>query len=151
MPRHRRVTTAAAGVLAAAGLLTACDKPAPKVTVLGGGKVVTISPSTYCWDSTHCPTSAKPDLPALTVAADSKVLIDVPHTIQTHGWQARALSLDGSKQLGTSGAITDSHSYKVPSGVAGGDAFIVQVNELRHGRPDGGTWSFLVKVSLTKS
>jgi hypothetical protein len=39
----------------------------------------------------------------------------------------------------------------VPSGVANGAAFIVQVNELSKGQPDGSAWSFLVKVSLTKS
>jgi hypothetical protein len=151
MPRLRRAAAVAAGTLATAALLTACDKPPPKVTVLGGGKVVTISPSTYCWDAKHCPSTSKPDVPTLTVAADAKVLIDVPRQVQTRGWQARALSLDGQQQLGSSGPITDSHSYKVPSGVANGAAFIVQVNELSKGQPDGSAWSFLVKVSLTKS
>lgn len=148
MPRPARAV-AAAGVLAAAALLAACDKPVPKVTVLGGGKVVNISPSTYCWDATHCPKSAKVDLPVLTVAADEKLLVDVPHQVESRGWQAQALSLDGKTLLGASGPITDSHSYRVPSGVAKGDAFVVQVRELSHGKPDGSTWSFLVQVSPT--
>jgi hypothetical protein len=150
MRRPVRIVFAALAVVVAACLLSACDKPAPKITVLGGGKVVTINPSTYCFDTTHCRAASKLDIPALTVAADAKVLIDVPRSIAKHGWQAKALSLDGKTVLGSSGTISDHHSYKVPSGVAGGDAFIVQVNELRKGNADGGIWSFLVKVSLTK-
>lgn len=150
MPRRARAAVAAA-VVAAAGVLAACDKPAPKVTVLGGGKVVTISPSTYCFDPTHCRPSNALDLPTLTVPADQKVLIDVPRAVEHRGWVAQALSLDGTRLLGGSGPIQNSHTYRVPSGVANGSAFIVQVDELSNGQPDGSKWSFLVKVSLTES
>jgi hypothetical protein len=150
MRRLARFVVAALAVVAAVGLLSACDRPTPKITVLGGGKVVTITPSTYCFDAAHCRSASTPDIPALTVAADAKVMIDVPRSVAHNGWQAKALSLDGKTVLGSSGTISDSHSYKVPSGVAGGNAFIVQVNELRNGKADAGIWSFLVKVSLTK-
>jgi hypothetical protein len=146
-----RVSAAAAVAITASTLLTGCDKPPPKVTVLGGGKVVNITPSTYCFDGKHCPRSKTLDLPTLTVAADEKVLIDVPRKVESRGWRAQALTLDGSKVLGTSGAIEHSHSYRVPSGIAQGDAFIVQIDELKSGAPDGSVWSFLVKVSLTAS
>ncbi|MDT4894129.1 MAG: hypothetical protein QOE97_3164 [Pseudonocardiales bacterium] len=149
MPARARAATAA-GVLLAAAVLTACSKPAPKVTVLGGGKVVNITPSTYCFDAAHCPKSSSLDLPVLTVAADEAVMIDVPRQVEGRGWQAQALTLDGSKVLGASGAIDTSHSYRVPSATNGGNAFIVQVDELHGGKPDGSVWSFLVKVSLTK-
>ncbi|MCU1655600.1 MAG: hypothetical protein JWO57_256 [Pseudonocardiales bacterium] len=151
MPRPIRAVAAAAGAVAAAALLTGCTKPTPKISVLGGGKVVTITPSTYCFDSQHCRPTTTLDLPTLTVAADDKVLIDVPRDVVSRGWQAQALSLDGKQQLGSSGPINDSHSYRVPSGVANGGAFIVQVDELERGTPDGSKWSFLVKVSLTKT
>jgi hypothetical protein len=74
----------------------------------------------------------------------------VPRQVQSRGWQAQALTLDGSKVLGASGAIQSSHSYRVPSATNSGNAFIVQVDELRGGKPDGGVWSFLIKVSQTK-
>lgn len=150
MRRIARAVVATVAVVAAVGLLAACDKPAPKITVLGGGKVVTIAPSTYCFDASHCRVASKLDIPALTVAADAKVMVDVPRSVSHRGWQAKALSLDGKTVLGSSGTISNSHSYKVPSGVAGGDAFIVQVTELHNGVADGSVWSFLVKVSLTK-
>ena len=151
MSRPVRAVALTAGAVALSTLLTGCDKPPPKVTVLGGDRVVNITPSTYCWDDRHCPRAAKLDLPTLTVAADEKVLIDVPRRVSSNGWQAQALSLDGSKVLGSSGMIGDSHSYRVPSGINGGNAFIVQVDELHNGKPDGSVWSFLVKVSQTAS
>jgi hypothetical protein len=39
----------------------------------------------------------------------------------------------------------------VASGVSGGSPFIVEVDQLRGGRPDASKWSFLVSVSATAS
>lgn len=151
MPRTRRAAAAVLGAAAISTLLTACQKPAPEVTVLGGGKVVTITPSDYCFDSTHCRT-AKLDLPTLTVGADDKVMIDVPREVAHRGWQVQALSLKDIKTvLGSSGEISGSHSYRVASSAGNGDPFVVQVAELSHGKPDGSAWSFVVKVSQTKT
>jgi hypothetical protein len=150
MPRSRRVAATVAGLAAIGSLLSACDKPAPKVTVLGGGKVVTITPSNYCFDSEHCRTSPL-DLPSFTVGSDDKVMIDVPRQVADRGWQVQALSLKDIKTvLGSSGPIADSHSYRVASNVGNGEPFIVQVAELSGGNPDGSAWSFVVKVSSTK-
>ena len=91
-------------------------------------------------------------LPVVTVPADDKVLVDVPRAVKSRGWQVRALSLtDDGQQIGSSGPITDSHSYKVTSGVGGGAPFIVEVDQLRNGQADGSRWSFLVSVSTTGS
>jgi len=144
-----------AAVLVAAGLATTvlagCTKPAPKITVLGGGKVVTIAPSTYCFDVAHCRHSARIDLPSFSTAADEKVLIDVPKEVVRRGWIVSALTLNGTKQLATSGPIRNSHTYRVPSGVNSGNPFIVQVNELHGSAANGSVWSFVVQVSPTKS
>lgn len=150
MPRPARVVAVAAAGVLAGGLLAGCSKPVPKITVLGGGKVVNITPSTYCFDAAHCRTASL-DLPAFTVAADDKVMIDVPEQVVHRGWIVDALSLNGSKVLGSSGVISDVHSYRVPSGTNNGSPFIVEVDQLRHGKPDGSRWSFLVQVSPTKS
>jgi hypothetical protein len=151
MPRFRRLLAVAVGALAVAGLLTACQKPAPEVSVLGGGTVIRITPSTYCFDTSHCRKQVL-DLPTVTLGADAKALIDVPHTVKSNGWQVQALSLqDITKVLGASGPITDSHSYRFASNAADGSPFLVRVDELDGGKPDGSTWSFVVKVSQTKS
>lgn len=151
MPRSRRAAAAVAGAAAIGALLTACQKPTPQVTVLGGGKVVTISPSTYCFDASHC-RAGKLELPTLTLGPDDKVMIDVPKNVVDRGWQVEALSLaDITKVLGGSGPISDSHSFRVASNTANGDPFVVRVDELHKGKPDGSAWSFLVKVSQTKT
>jgi hypothetical protein len=151
MPRSRRAAAAVVGAAAITTLLTACQKPTPEVTVLGGGKVATISPSNYCFDAAHCRVG-KLDLPTFTLGPDDKVMIDVPRTVADRGWQVEALSLaDITKVLGGSGPITDSHSFRVAGNTAEGAPFVVRVDELHKGKADGSAWSFVVKVSQTKT
>ena len=137
------------GVLASTLLLAGCDKPVPKVTVQSGSFSTTIMPSTYCFDRGHCRSSTRIDLPVVAAAPDGKVLVDVPRDVVSRGWSVDALSLDGKKNLGGSGPIRDSHSYRVASNANGGAPFIVAVQQLRKGKPDGSRWSFLVRVSQT--
>lgn len=151
MPRTTRVLAAAAGLITTTSLLAACDKPAPKITVLGDDKVVTVSASSYCFDADKCRPAEKVDLPKLTVGVDDKVLVDVPRDVFKRGWVVSALSLDGKTTLGTSGEIEDSHSYRVASNINNGQPFVVQVNEVRGGKATESTWSFVVQVSPTKS
>jgi hypothetical protein len=133
-------------VLAAATVLTACQKPAPNVSVLSGSTFRTVSPSTYCFAATTCRPGPL-DLPEVSAAPDSKVLVDVPRQVMSRGWAVLALSLNGRKVLGTSGRITDSHSYQIASTVNSGQPFIVEVRQFSNGKPDSSRWSFLVKIS----
>lgn len=133
--------------LAAGLLLTGCDKPVPKITVQRGGFSTTITPTTYCFDPQHCRASSTVDLPVVNARADDLVLVDVPATLADRGWALSALTLDGKKSLGGSGSIEHRHSYRVAASSNGGGPFIVQVNQLRHGKPDGSRWSFLVKIT----
>jgi hypothetical protein len=151
--RSRRAPLATlAAAAAAAGVLTACEKPLPQVTVVGAGRVVTVAPSSYCFDTNSCRKPGANRLAVVTVPADEKILVDVPRAVKSRGWQVRALSLtDDGKQIGSSGPITDSHSYKVTSGAGSGAPFIVEVDQLRNGQADGSKWSFLVSVSTTGS
>jgi hypothetical protein len=138
MRRHVRVL-AIGGALAGSVLLAGCDKPTPKLTVQEGSFSTTISPSTYCFDAAHCRPSDN--------GPDGRILVDVPRDVLHRGWSVTALSLDGAKALGGSGAIHDSHSYRVAASTNNGNPFIVQVAQLRKGKPDGSRWSFLVMVS----
>lgn len=142
-------TLAILGLLAFAALgLAACQKQEPKVTVQTGAFSTTISPSTYCFDTSHCRRSSSVDLPVVTTGQpDDKVLIDVPRAVAYTGWSVQALTLDGRKSLGGSGTIHDRHSYRVASSANGGQPFVVAIDQVRHGKPDGSRWSFLVKVS----
>jgi Protein of unknown function (DUF2771) len=145
MRRHVRAL-ACAGALASATVLAACDKPAPKITVQSGSFSTTIRPSSYCFDAKHCHTYGL-DLPAVSAKPDDRVLVDVPRDLVHKGWALVALSLDGTKSLGGSGTIRDSHSFRVAASTNNGQPFIVQVAQLGHGKPDGSKWSFLVKVT----
>lgn len=146
MRRHVRVL-AAGGTLAGCLLLAGCDKPVPDVTVQSGAFSTTITPSTYCFDATHCRPATRLDLPVVSAKPDDRVLVDVPLALVHNGWALVALTLDGTKTLGGSGAISGSHSYRVAASTNNGDPFIVQVRQLRKGRPDGSRWSFVVRVS----
>jgi hypothetical protein len=141
----RRVV-AVAITAAAVTLLAACQRPVPKITIQSGSVSNTVAPSTYVFDSSHERKSAL-DLPAITARPGATVLVDVPREVVGKGWSVAALSLDGTKALGNSGAITDSHSYRVAAESNNGNPFVVQVVQLNHGHPDGSVWSFVVKVS----
>jgi Protein of unknown function (DUF2771) len=147
MRRHVRAL-AVAGALASAAGLAGCDKPVPKITVQTGAFATTITPSTYCFDVAHCRPSTHIDLPVVSARPDDTVLVDVPREVVDHGWAVDALSLDGSKSL-SGGAIPvrDRHSYRVAANANDGSPFIVQITQLRGGRPDASRWSFLVRVS----
>src|SRR5206468_12592188 len=110
-------TLAILGVLVLAALgLAACQKPDPKLTVQTGGFSTTIAPSTYCFATGRCRQSSTVDLPVVTAdQPDSKVLIDVPRAVANTGWSVQALTLDGRKSLGGSGAIYAQHTYRVAS------------------------------------
>jgi hypothetical protein len=149
--RSRRVV-AAVGVAVAAVSLAACDKPAQSITAQAGSTALKVNPSTFCSDGEHCKNyDIGKTLPALTIAPDGKVLVDVPKQLVGRGWAINAVDVDGKTQLGNTGAITDSHSYRLTASVNNGKPFIVQVVQLKGNKTDGSLWSFLVKPSATKS
>jgi hypothetical protein len=137
---------AVAGALASTAVLAGCDKPVPKITVQRGSFSTTITPSTYCFDTEHC-RAQRLQLPAVSARPDDTVLIDVPRTIADRGWSATAISLSTLHAIGGATVVQDRHSTRVAASVNDGAPFIVQVQQLRHGKPDGSKWSFLVKIT----
>jgi len=145
---RRIVRTLAIGVALASTLtLTACDKPAPKLTLQTGAFSTTVGPTTYAFDSTHLRTYSV-SLPEVTAKTDATVLIDVPRKVAHNGWAVTAISLNAKHTvLGDSGEIKNQHSYRVAAQSNNGSPFIVRVSQLRNGKADGSVWGFLVKVS----
>lgn len=135
------------GALASTLALAACDKPVPEITVQSGATAMTVTPTNYSFDASHSRTSQL-NLNEITARSGGTVLIDVPRQVVGRGWAVNAISLDAKHTVvGGSGAIRDSHSYRVAAQSNNGNPFIVQVLQLRDGKPDGSVWSFLVKVS----
>lgn len=118
----RFVTVAA--VLAATVLLTACDKPLPKITVLSGSSTVVFGPQSYCFDATHChfPKSVEAVIHA---TAGSSLLVDVPREVADHPWSVSSGTLTGNTLkifVGdnySTGTLNNTHSARVdvPYGV----------------------------------
>ena len=146
MRRRARLVPVMLAVAAAGGLAACSSAPSPKITVHGPAGAVTVRPSTYCSSPGHC-SSAKLDIPVITVTSKGSVTIDVPSTVASHGWREQALSLDGQTNYGDSGPLSGQQSYQVAGNAAKGGPFVVQVNQLHNGIPDGSTWSFVVQVS----
>jgi hypothetical protein len=147
MRRHLRVL-AIAGALASSFLLSACDKPAPKITVQSGAYSATITPSTYCFDTdpNHCHNFPL-DLPVVSARADDTILIDVPSEVVDNGWSITALATPSLIKVGQVTKVKHRHSYRLIASANGAKPFVVQVAQLHNGTPDGSTWSFLVNVS----
>lgn len=71
--------------LAALALLgvSACEKPAPQITISSGGKVINVDASRYCFDECR-DHSAK--LKTIRVKSNSTVTFDVPRRVAHAGW-----------------------------------------------------------------
>jgi hypothetical protein len=150
LPRARsRRLAAAAGVVVAAVSLAACDKPVQSITAQAGSTALTIKPSTYCADGTHC-RDFKVEVPVLTVAPDAKVLIDVPKKLVDRGWAINVVDPSTNKSI-VSGAVGDSHSYRLSASINNNAQFVVQVLQLNGTKPDGSLWSFAVRPSGAKT
>jgi hypothetical protein len=138
------------GIVASVLILGACSKPTPNVTAQSGSTSVIVKPSVYCFSPTDCKRQGF-NFPSLTIGPNENVLVDVPRKLVDKGWAINLLDVDGKTSLGNTGAITDSHSYRLPASINSGKPFIAEVLQLNGNRSDGSRWSFFVKVDPTKS
>ncbi len=154
MPRLNRVLAASAAVAATTTLLAACEKPAPKVTLLAHDTTVRVSPQTYCFDVAHCRVSKKGNVAGIDAAAGSQILVDVPRAVARKEWSVTSATLqsDGSFKTidGTgvsTGKLQDTHSARVtvPYG-AGAEYYLIVLQQ--NGGKSTGTW--VSRVTITQ-
>jgi hypothetical protein len=138
------------GIVAGVLVLAGCSKPAPNITAQSGRTSIVVKPSTYCFNPNDCMRQGV-NVPSITVAPGETILVDVPRKVVANGWAVEAVDPVAKSSLGNSGAITDSHSYRLTAGVNNGSPYIVQVMQLNGAKPDGSVWSFIVKVDPTKT
>ncbi len=122
------------GPLAAAALvliaLTACEKPAPKVTVTSNGRVVNLDAARYCRGDKCVDHEASPK--TITIRSDSVVSFDVPKRIAEHGWQ---IDVGGDKLFET--PRTKSHyTLSIPA-LRGSGTLPVTVTQGEGAQPEG--------------
>ncbi len=149
-----RSIAAGLGVLAAATLLTACDKPSPTITVLhgDGSDQVKAQPACAVFGSCHYTQS---DVRRINAAGGSQILLDVPKNLADSGWVAAAYTTDaaGTKNtaLNTPGAssqpIRGKHTVtlQVPDATTG--SYLIQVTALK---PSNQLTTWLIGVTLTQ-
>lgn len=137
---------------AAIGLLAACDKPVPQITLQSGATSTTVPPQTYCFDLAHCRVSVKDNVGALHARAGGSILVDVPRDLADRDWSAvSARIVNGAvhplKGSGlSSGNRHNSHTARlvVPYG-AGSSYFVVVFTEA--GGRQTGTW--VSRITIT--
>lgn len=152
IPISRRPVAAGLGVLAAAVLLSACDKPQPTITTFTGSKSQAVSAQPACTVLGSCqPESSK--VGQVKAAGGSQILIDVPKDLADGGWIVAAFTSDGTKNtaLTTPGAssapIRGDHTVRLQVPEATTGSYYLQVTALK---PSNQLTTWLVGVQLTQ-
>src|SRR5688500_14183626 len=68
--------------------LTACEKPAPQVTVHSGGTVINIDAVRYCHEADKCRDHSA-ETPTLRVRDGESISFNVPTHVAEEGWYLR--------------------------------------------------------------
>ena len=148
-----RSVAAGLGVLAAATLLTACDKPQPTITVLHGDGSDQVKAQPACAVVGTC-SYTQSRVRRISAAAGSQILLDVPKNLADGGWVVAAYTAnaDGSKNTAlappaSSGPISDKHTVtlQVPAATTG--SYFIQVTALK---PSNQLTTWLIGVTLTQ-
>jgi hypothetical protein len=136
------------------GLLTACQKPLPTITVSGDGKSVVVDAARYQFPGgpLHQPVKDVGQAPGIRVRAGSELLVDVPRTVAANAWVVAAFTLDSAGKshalagAGSATAVRDRHTTHLSTAVAGVGSYYLQIAEIR-GATQAGGW--IVHVTTT--
>jgi hypothetical protein len=137
-----------------AGLLAACQKPLPTITVSGDGKSVVVDAARYQFPGgpLHQPIKDVGDAPTIRVRAGSQLLVDVPRAVADNAWVVAAFTLDSASKshpltgAGSVSAIRDRHTTHLSTATAGVGSYYLQIAEIR-GATQAGGW--IVHVTTT--
>lgn len=144
----RRLATAVAGVTLLCGVLTACERPVPDLTVLADRVVTRVSPATYCFDSASCRTGTS-TAKSVSATPGSTILVDVPRDVADGRWVVAAYTEDSSgKKTVIDGAgstlLHNRHSVRlaVPSSTG---AYALSIQSFNGTTPNG-LWNVIVQL-----
>jgi hypothetical protein len=94
---RRRIATGL-GLIATATVLTACDKPQPKVTVFNGSASKLVSAQPACVTAGTCSPDGA-NMPTVKAHAGSTLLLDVAKEVADQSWLVQALTADSAGKL----------------------------------------------------
>ncbi len=146
MTARRRLLAAASATLALAAL-TACEKPAPLVTVVSGGESVYTEAATYCFDEGQtlqagtCPTRAT-TVPQLRVRQGERIGIDVDKELVDRGWQLEIVDPGDPQRTQASNTITDHYFPFTAPGIAPNGTLLLTVRTVDADDAPTGEWRF---------
>ena len=151
MTARRRLfaTASAVGALLA---LTACEQPAPIVTVVSGGESVYTEASTYCFEGQsveqgNCATRAE-GTTELPVRGGQTVGVDVDEALLEHGWYIELSDPAAAAQGGQAAQPQRSEpqtghyfTFTAPN-LPAGSTLLLNVRSLGEDAQPNGEWSF---------
>jgi len=140
--RRPLARVAAVGALLA---LSACEKPAPIVTVVSGGKSVYTEAGTWCFEDQtgdQCAERAS-GRTSIPVRAGETVGVDVDEELAEGGWYLELSAPDGQGQEPQRSAPQKGHyfSFTAPS-LAEGSSLQLDVRAAAEGEEPRGEWRF---------
>lgn len=137
-----------------AGLLTACHKPLPTITVSGDGRSVVVAAARYQFPGgpLRQPVKDVGQAPTIRVRAGSQLLVDVPRAVADNAWVVAAFTLDAASKshplagAGSATAIRGRHTTHLSTLTVGVGSYYLQIAEIR-GAAQAGGW--IVRVTTT--
>jgi hypothetical protein len=146
MTARRRLLAAASATFALAAL-TACEKPAPIVTVVSGGESTYTEAATFCFDegqtldSGACAQRAA-GATRLEVRPGERIGIDVDKELVERGWQLEISDPQDPQRTQASATITKHYFPFTAPGIAEGGALMLTVRTVDEGGAPTGEWLF---------
>jgi hypothetical protein len=143
----RRAGGLAVAVALAGGLLSACDRPVPQITLFADRTTTRVNATTYCFDSAHCRQNSTEASVAAT--AGSTILVDVPRQIANAQWLVSAYTVDSSgKKTVIDGAgsslLHDTHTVRLLVPTSSG-AYALSIQSFDGTTPTG-IWNVVVQL-----
>ena len=142
----RRPLACVAGVGALLAL-SACEKPAPIVTVVSGGSSVYTEASVFCFDEEQTLDSGEcaqreTEVTELAVRPGERVGIDVDGELADRGWQLVIADPQDPQRTQASGTITDHYFPFTAPGIAPGGQLLLTVRTVDEQDSPTGEWQF---------
>ena len=146
MTARRRLLAAASATFALAGL-TACEKPAPIVTLVSGGQSVYSEAATFCFeegqslDSGEC-AQRQTSLTRLEVRGGDVVGVDVDKELADRGWQLELQDPNDPQSAQRSPTIDDHYFTFTAPGLQPGGRLLLTVRTVGEQDAATGEWTF---------
>lgn len=146
MTARRRLLAAASATFALAAL-TACEKPAPIVTVVSGGTSVYTEASAFCFDedatlqSAECAQRAT-EPTRIAVRPGERIGIDVDKELAERGWQLEIADPQDPQRTQASPTITDHYFPFTAPGIAPDGMLLLTVRTVDEQGVPTGEWLF---------